>query len=120
MPAASERGDRVAIVLPQTIETVVAHLAIHKLGAVSLPLAILFGPEALEYRLRDSGACAAIVHASRYDDLRACNPNCRTLRRMSSAAVLRRTRRRILERCWRAARTVSTMVQTSLPTIRPA
>ena len=65
-----KRGDRVAIVLPQAIETIVAHLAIHKLGAVSLPLAILFGPEALEYRLRDSGACAAIVHASRYDDIR--------------------------------------------------
>jgi len=69
-----KRGDRVAIVLPQTIETVVAHLAIHKLGAVSLPLAILFGPEALEYRLRDSGACAAIVHASRYDDVRLLQP----------------------------------------------
>jgi acetyl-CoA synthetase len=69
-----ERGDRIAIVLPQTIETIVAHLAIHKLGAVSLPLAILFGPEALEYRLRDSGARAAIVHASRYDDVRALLP----------------------------------------------
>jgi len=69
-----KRGDRVAIVLPQTIETIVAHLAIHKLGAVSLPLAILFGPEALEYRLRDSGACAAIVHASRYDDVRLLQP----------------------------------------------
>jgi acetyl-CoA synthetase len=66
-----ERGDRVAIVLPQTLETIVAHLAIHKLGAVSLPLAILFGPEALEYRLRDSGARAAVVHASRYDDVRS-------------------------------------------------
>jgi acetyl-CoA synthetase len=70
-----KRGDRVAIVLPQTIETIVAHLAIHKLGAVSLPLAILFGPEALEYRLRDSGACAAIVHASRYDDIRQLQPD---------------------------------------------
>lgn len=69
-----ERGDRVAIVLPQTIETIVAHLAIHKLGAVSLPLAILFGPEALEYRLRDSGARVAITHASRYDDLHALQP----------------------------------------------
>jgi acetyl-CoA synthetase len=66
-----ERGHRVAIVLPQTIETIVAHLAIHKLGAISLPLAILFGPEALEYRLRDSAARAVIVHASRYDDVRA-------------------------------------------------
>ena len=75
-----ERGDRVAIVLPQTIETVIAHLAIHKLGAVSLPLAILFGPEALEYRLRDSGARAAIVHASRYDDIRALEPDLPDLR----------------------------------------
>ncbi len=66
-----EGGDRVAIVLPQTIETIVAHLAIHKLGAVSLPLAILFGPEALEFRLRDSGARVAIAHANRYDDIRA-------------------------------------------------
>ncbi len=66
-----KRGDRVAIVLPQTIETIVAHLGIHKLGAVSLPLAILFGPEALEFRLRDSGARAAVVHHSRYDDIRA-------------------------------------------------
>ena len=70
-----KRGDRVAIVLPQAIETIVAHLAIHKLGAVSLPLAILFGPEALEYRLRDSGACAAIVHASRYDEIRQLQPD---------------------------------------------
>ena len=73
--AGIEQGDRVAIVLPQTVETVVAHLAIHKLGAVSLPLAILFGPEALEFRLRDSGARAAIVHASRYDDVRALQPD---------------------------------------------
>ncbi len=64
------QGDRVAIVLPQTIETIVAHLAIHKLGAVSLPLAILFGPEAIDYRLRDSGARAAIVHASRHRDVK--------------------------------------------------
>lgn len=72
--AGIEQGDRVAIVLPQTVETVIAHLAIHKLGAVSLPLAILFGPEALEFRLLDSGARAAIVHASRYDDVRALQP----------------------------------------------
>jgi acetyl-CoA synthetase len=68
------QGDRVAIVLPQTIETILAHLAIHKLGAVSLPLAILFGPEALEYRLRDSGAVASIVHKSRYDDVKTLQP----------------------------------------------
>src|SRR5205807_2180910 len=37
-------------------ETAVAHLAAYKLGAVALPLSTLFGPEALEYRLRDAGA----------------------------------------------------------------
>lgn len=80
--AGVEAGDRVAIVLPQTVETIVAHLAIHKLGAVSLPLAILFGPEALEFRLRDSGARIAIVHASRYDDVRALQPGLPELRRV--------------------------------------
>ncbi len=77
-----ERGDRVAIVLPQTVETVIAHLAIHKIGAISLPLAILFGPEALEYRLRDSGARAAVIHSSRYDDVRALAPDLPDLRHL--------------------------------------
>ena len=49
-------GDRVAILLPQGFETVIAHVAIYKLGAIALPLALLFGAEALEYRLRDAGA----------------------------------------------------------------
>jgi len=64
-----KRGDRVAIVLSQRIETVIAHLAIYKLGAIALPLAILFGPEALEYRLRDSGARIAITDVSKYETL---------------------------------------------------
>ncbi len=46
------RGDRVALLLPQSFETVVAHVAIYKLGAIAVPLALLFGVEALEYRLR--------------------------------------------------------------------
>jgi acetyl-CoA synthetase len=54
-------GDRVAVVLPQSPETAIAHLAIYKLGAVAVPLSSLFGPEALEVRLRDSGARAAVV-----------------------------------------------------------
>ena len=57
------RGDRVAILLPQRAEVMVAHLAAFKLGAVSLPLFTLFGPEALDYRLRDSGAVAVVAEA---------------------------------------------------------
>ena len=41
------RGDRVAILLPQAPEVAVAHIAIYKLGAIALPLAMLFGPDAL-------------------------------------------------------------------------
>ena len=55
------RGDRVAMVLPQRPETAIAYVAIFQMGAIALPLSHLFGPEALEYRLRDSEACAAIV-----------------------------------------------------------
>ncbi len=69
-----QKGDRVAIVLSQRIETVIAHLAIYKLGAISLPLAILFGPEALEYRLRDSGSRIVITDASKFDSLRDLQP----------------------------------------------
>ncbi|WP_340109916.1 acyl-CoA synthetase [Pikeienuella sp. HZG-20] len=55
------RGDRVGVLLPQSAETVAAWLAALKLGAVVTPLFTLFGEDALEYRLRDSGAAALIT-----------------------------------------------------------
>jgi len=57
------RGDRVAIMLPQMPEVAAAHVAIYKLGAVALPVAVLFGPDALSYRLQNSGAKALITNA---------------------------------------------------------
>jgi acetyl-CoA synthetase len=57
------RGDRVAILLPQAPEVAAAHIAIYKLGAVVLPLAVLFGIDALRYRLQNSGATAVIANA---------------------------------------------------------
>lgn len=58
------RGDRVALLLPQSFETAIAHAAIYKLGAVAVPLALLFGVEALEYRLQTSGARALMATAA--------------------------------------------------------
>ena len=58
------RGDRVAILLPQMAEVVVSHVAIYKLGAIALPLASLFGADALEYRLQDAGVRALITDAA--------------------------------------------------------
>jgi acetyl-CoA synthetase len=57
------RGDRVAIFLPQAPEVAAAHIAIYKLGAVALPVAILFGPDALSYRVQNSGAKALLTNA---------------------------------------------------------
>jgi acetyl-CoA synthetase len=57
------RGERVAILLPQTPEVAAAHLAIYKLGAIALPLAMLFGVDALSFRLQNSGAKAIVTNA---------------------------------------------------------
>jgi acetyl-CoA synthetase len=54
-------GDRVALLLPQIPQTAIAHLATYKIGAIAVPLAALFGLEALSYRLSDSGAKALVT-----------------------------------------------------------
>jgi acetyl-CoA synthetase len=63
------KGDRVAILLPQRPQTVVAYLACWQMGAIAVPLSFLFGPEALEYRLANSGARAAIVDPQTAENL---------------------------------------------------
>ncbi len=64
-------GDRVAIAMAQNPRVLVAHLAVWKLGAISLPLFTLFGEDALRYRLADSGAAAVIVDGAFEDKVRA-------------------------------------------------
>ena len=55
---------------PQRPETVVAHLAAWKLGATSIPLSTLFGPDGLRYRLDDAAAVAAVVDGSNLEAFR--------------------------------------------------
>jgi acetyl-CoA synthetase len=57
-------GDRLALLLPQSVETVLGHLAAYKLGAIAVPLAALFGEDALRYRLAASGASAIVTDAA--------------------------------------------------------
>ncbi len=54
------RGARVALMAPQRPEAACVHVAIYKLGAIAVPLFPLFGEEAIEHRLSDSGAEAFI------------------------------------------------------------
>lgn len=55
------RGDRIAVSGSQKLETLATHLAAWKLGAATVPLSVRFGPDSLEYRLRDSGATAFVL-----------------------------------------------------------
>ena len=57
----AERGDRIAVLLPQRVETAAAHIAITKMGCIALPLTVLFGPDALSHRLGNSEAVAVIT-----------------------------------------------------------
>jgi acetyl-CoA synthetase len=50
------RGDRVAVHLGQRLGTVIVHLALYKIGAIAVPLAAVFGPDAILYRMAQSGA----------------------------------------------------------------
>ncbi len=74
------RGDRVAIVMPQRFETAVAYMAVLQMGAVAMPLSVLFGPEALEYRLQDSEAVVAIADERAMAHLQALRGRCPALR----------------------------------------
>ncbi len=71
-------GDRVAVLLPQAPETAMAHIAIYKSGCIAIPLFSLFGAEALQYRLADSGAKVIITNrdgAAKLADIRERLPD---------------------------------------------
>jgi acetyl-CoA synthetase len=76
------RGDRVAIVMPQRFETAVADIAAWRVGAVAMPLSMLFGPDALEYRLQHSEAAVAIADESSIANLRLARAACPGLRQV--------------------------------------
>ncbi|MFB6311848.1 MAG: acyl-CoA synthetase [Salinirussus sp.] len=73
------RGDRVGVVVPQKPANPVVHCACWKLGAISLPLSVLFGPDGLGYRLDDCGAVAAVVDEQVRDTVDAVRDDCDAL-----------------------------------------
>ncbi|MEQ1804473.1 MAG: AMP-binding protein [Burkholderiaceae bacterium] len=80
-----QRGDRIAIVMPQRFETAVAHMAVYQIGAVAMPLTMLFGPDALEYRLKHSEAVVAIVDETAIANLCVVRALCPRLRHVVAA-----------------------------------
>jgi acetyl-CoA synthetase len=64
------RGDRVAVFLSQSLELPIAHLAALRAGMISIPLFALFGEDALEFRLSNSGARAIVTDAAGWEKLK--------------------------------------------------
>ncbi|MDG1737407.1 MAG: AMP-binding protein [Paracoccaceae bacterium] len=56
-------GDRVGVLRSQSVWTAAAHIAIWKIGAISIPLFKLFAHDALQVRLGDAGARLVICDA---------------------------------------------------------
>ncbi|OLP53721.1 AMP-dependent synthetase [Rhizobium rhizosphaerae] len=70
-------GDRVAILLPQGFEVAITHAAVYKLGGIALPLALLFGVEALAFRLKNAEARVVVTDRfglSRLQEIRSSLP----------------------------------------------
>ena len=62
-----ERGDRVAVLLSQSPQLPIAHIATYKLGAIVVPLFALFGEDALRFRLEDSGAKVIVTDLEHFE-----------------------------------------------------
>ncbi len=56
-------GDRVALLMPNCAETIVAYLSIIRTGAVALPVNIRLKPPEIRFILGDAGARALVAHA---------------------------------------------------------
>jgi acetyl-CoA synthetase len=64
-------GDRVALLLGQSPEALITHFACYRIGAIALPLFTLFGVDALQFRLADSGAKLLITDTSQTSKIAA-------------------------------------------------
>jgi len=62
-------GDRLGILLPQCPEAAISHIAAFKIGAVSIPLFTLFGPDALKYRLKNSEAKGIVTDSDNIEKI---------------------------------------------------
>jgi len=76
------RGDRVAVVMPQRPQTAIALMALFQMGAIAVPLSVLFGAEAMQSRLNDSGARLAIVDEGAADVIESLRQACPALLRV--------------------------------------
>mgnify|MGYP001461670432 FL=1 len=73
------RGDRVTLLLAQDPECAIAHVGCFKAGIVSSPTSVLFGPDAIIYRLNDCGAKAVVTDLVNYPKIAEIRDQCPTV-----------------------------------------
>jgi acetyl-CoA synthetase len=73
------RGDRVMLLLAQDPECAIAHVGCFKAGIVSSPTSVLFGPDAIVYRLNDLGAKAVVTDLANYPKIAEIRAQCPTV-----------------------------------------
>ena len=73
------RGDRVTLLLAQNPECAISHVACWKAGMVSGPCSVLFGADAITYRLNNSGARVLITDSANYPKVAEIRGECPTL-----------------------------------------
>ncbi len=83
-----QKGDRVAIVMPQRFETAVSYIAVLQMGAVAMPLSMLFGPDALAFRVSDSGASIALCDEASAPVLSDLRKDCEGLKKVCEVPKL--------------------------------
>ena len=82
-----KRGDRVALVMSQRAEAIIAHIAIYSIGAIVLPISTQLPPKAMEYRLRDAEARVALMDAQGANNLLPILQRCHKLTQLVGIEV---------------------------------
>ena len=70
-----DRGDRVMIQLANGPEIIISHYAVIKIGAIAVPLNVMYLAQEISYIGKDTGATAIIVHASFLQLLETVRPD---------------------------------------------
>lgn len=76
------KGDRVALLMPNSIEFVLAWFAIARLGAIEVPINTAYKGDLLTYVLENSGSSHLIVDSSLIDRVEAVAPTLTALKRV--------------------------------------
>jgi acetyl-CoA synthetase len=67
----------------------VAYIAVLQMGAVAMPLSMLFGPEALAYRLQDSDTRVVLCDDSALDNVLEIRDDCPSVQKLISLGISR-------------------------------